>query len=124
MSKPRTPNSEKRPDERKEITEPGHTKRILNPVPPATPIERIISNHPFLKGMSPRQLRVLGDFAMPAHFERDELIFREGDPANRFYLLQSGVVALEAGGSPKGRIRIEILHGGDVLGWSWLFAPY
>jgi CRP-like cAMP-binding protein len=106
------------------IAEPERAARILNPLPPATPVERILSTHPFLKGMTPHQLRLLSDFAMPAHFGRDELIFREGDPANRFYLLQSGVVALESCGNAKGRMRIEILNGGDVLGWSWLFPPY
>jgi CRP-like cAMP-binding protein len=104
--------------------EPERTQGIVSAGPVVTPVERIIATHPFLQGMSPRQLRFLRDFAMPARFVRDELIFREGDPANRFYLLQSGVVALESCGSAEGRVRIEVLNGGDVLGWSWLFPPY
>src|SRR5688500_3306107 len=53
-----------------------------------------------------------------------ERIFREGDPANRFYLIESGTVALEARPEGKDLVRIQTLRGGGVLGWSWLFPPY
>ena len=55
--------------------------------------------------------------------EPGELIFREGDPANSFYLIQQGKVVLEsqAGG---GRIPVQTVETGEVLGWSWLFPPY
>ena len=58
-------------------------------------------------------------------YEKDELIFRDGDPANRFYLIEQGRVSLEA--HPGGRRQAEsvaIIGPGDVLGWSWLFPPY
>src|SRR5262245_516495 len=110
MRKPPLANSGRSPGQTKErnvmIAEPEHATRILSPLPPVTPVERILSTHPFLNGMTPHQLRLLADFAMPAHFGRDELIFREGDPANRFYLLQSGIVSLESCGNAKGRVRI------------------
>ncbi len=87
-------------------------------------VQKIIASHPFLEGMSPHQLRLLGDCAMPAHFTTNELIFREGDPANRFYLLQTGSVALESQILGKPRAVIQTLEAGDILGWSWLFPPY
>src|ERR1051326_1919032 len=87
-------------------------------------VEKIISTHPFLEGMSPHQLRLLCDCAMAAHFTANELIFREGDPANRFYLLQSGSVALESQVQGKSRALIQTIGAGDILGWSWLFPPY
>ncbi|PWU11600.1 MAG: Crp/Fnr family transcriptional regulator [Verrucomicrobia bacterium] len=90
----------------------------------ARTVERIISNHPFLEDMSPHQLRLLSDCAIPEHFGANEIIFREGDPANRFYLLQKGQVALESYVPDKGRVCVETIGAGEVLGWSWLFPPY
>jgi CRP-like cAMP-binding protein len=86
--------------------------------------ENIVKKHPFLEGMSPHQLRLLSDCAMRTHFSRDELIFQEGDPANRFYLIQNGRVALESHVKDLGNVPIQIIGAGDLLGWSWLFPPY
>jgi CRP/FNR family transcriptional regulator, cyclic AMP receptor protein len=84
----------------------------------------IVSAHPFLQGMSEHQLRILGDCAMQAHFNTNEMIFGEGEPADRFYLIQKGTVALEAYVRDKGNRLIQTIGAGDVLGWSWLFPPY
>lgn len=84
----------------------------------------IASPHPFLSGMCEEYLRVLSEFAMQTHFPAGTVIFREGEIANRFYLIQRGKVSLESrsnGGTP---VPIQILGPGEVLGWSWLFPPY
>jgi CRP/FNR family transcriptional regulator, cyclic AMP receptor protein len=91
---------------------------------PTPSIESVISQHPFLAGLSPHHLRLVCDCAMRAHFSADELIFKEGDPANRFYLIQKGRVALECYAKERGNTLIQIIGNGDVLGWSWLFPPY
>jgi CRP-like cAMP-binding protein len=87
-------------------------------------LESVIAELPFLKGLSSKHLQTLADNAMQSQFKAGEMIFREGDPANRFYLIQSGQVALES--SPKDRpaVRIQTIGAGDVLGWSWLFPPH
>jgi CRP-like cAMP-binding protein len=82
-----------------------------------------VAEHPFLRGLSDAHLRALADCAMRLRFEEGAVIFREGDPANRFYLLIRGKVALETEQSEK-RVRVQTIGGGDVLGWSWLFPPY
>ena len=102
----------------KESREPGTEDS------PVYQVETLISRHPFLQGMSPHQLRLLSDCAMRAHFAAGELVFRAGEPANRFYLLQQGRVALEACTKTQGNVLVEIIGAGDVLGWSWLFPPY
>ena len=61
---------------------------------------------------------------MLVHFETGQTIFREGDPANRFYLLLSGAVELRARVTGGGVTLVCTLGAGDVLGWSWLFPPY
>jgi CRP-like cAMP-binding protein len=90
--------------------------------PPA--LETLVSSHPFLQGLTVRQLSILSAHAMHSHFAAGQLIFREGDLANRFYLILAGQVALEAYTKPHGKILIQTIGPGDVLGWSWLFPPF
>ena len=73
--------------------------------------------------MSKDHVRLLADCAMRLHFGAGHVIFREGESANRFYLIEHGKVTLESStlGEP---ITIEEIHDGDLLGWSWLFPPY
>lgn len=81
-------------------------------------------SHPFVRGLSADTLATLASCAMPTRFEPDQLIFREGEIANRFYLLLSGRVQLEAEALDRPAVLVDELGAGDVLGWSWLFPPY
>lgn len=84
-----------------------------------------LSGHPFLEGLSDEQLSVLAANAMAVEFKPGEVIFREGDNANRFYLLQSGEVVLEThDANTQTTAVIDRIGAGSVLGWSWLFPPY
>ena len=87
-------------------------------------VESVIMEHPFLKGLKPEHLRLLADNAMRMHYEPGELIFRQGHPANRFYLIEQGSVSLESPRRDEPPVAIQIIGPGDVLGWSWLFPPY
>lgn len=87
-------------------------------------IEIEACEHPFLKGMPERHQHALLENATTAKYAKGDILFRQGDPANRFYLIEDGGVALEAC-SPKHRtVHIHTLGEGDVLGWSWLFEPF
>jgi CRP/FNR family transcriptional regulator, cyclic AMP receptor protein len=80
---------------------------------------------PLLRGLSDRHIRVLADCACRTHFDQDQIIFRQGETANRFYLIEDGTIQLEA--TPKSgerRIVVGRIEPGGVLGWSWLFPPY
>jgi CRP/FNR family cyclic AMP-dependent transcriptional regulator len=83
-----------------------------------------IAAHRFFAGMKPEHLKRLVEAAMFKQFERDEIVFREGDPANRFYLICHGKIALESMRKEENAPLIQYLEDGDVLGWSWLFPPY
>ena len=91
--------------------------------PDRAKLEAQVAAHPFVCGMSEHHVRLLADCAMRSHFRAGTVIFREGESANRFYLIEHGKVALESStlGEP---IMIEEIHDGDLLGWSWLFPPY
>ena len=91
--------------------------------PERADLEARVAAHPFLIGMSDHHVRLLADCALASHFGAGRVIFREGEMANRFYLIEHGKVALESStlGEP---VRIEEIQDGDLLGWSWLFPPY
>jgi CRP-like cAMP-binding protein len=83
-----------------------------------------VALHPFLAGMNPRPLALLTDCAIPVEFKKGQTILREGDMANRFYLIESGKVVLESGEGFGDPVIIETIGAGDLLGWSWMFPPY
>jgi len=83
-----------------------------------------VALHPFLAGMNRAHLALLTDCAMVVHFNPGEVIFREGELANRFYLIESGSVILESSGRSADPVVIDKVGAGDLLGWSWMFPPY
>src|SRR5437867_8846907 len=88
------------------------------------PLGARVTLHPFLAGMNRAQLALLTDCAMATHFKKGETILREGEFANRFYLIESGKVMLESRDDFDEATVIETIGPGDLLGWSWMFPPY
>jgi CRP-like cAMP-binding protein len=86
----------------------------------------LLAAQPFLKGLPKHQLEVLANNAMEVEFTAGKMVFNEGLPANRFYILLEGEVALEAAAKTKGAPPdlIQTIKAGEVMGWSWLFPPY
>lgn len=88
------------------------------------PLATRVALHPFLAGMRQTHLALLTDCAMASRFKKGQTILREGEFANRFYLIESGRVVLESGAALGEPIMIESIGAGDLLGWSWMFPPY
>ncbi len=80
--------------------------------------------HPFFQALSAAHRDVLTGCARQTRFSRDSIILRQGDAADRFFLIEEGCVALQADRKGQGAIRIQTLGAGDALGWSWLFPPH
>ena len=83
-----------------------------------------IAEHRLFKDLSPHYLELLSEVAMFKEFAAGEILFREGDPANRFYLILDGEVALESAWRDRASVPLQTIGRDDVLGWSWLFPPY
>jgi CRP-like cAMP-binding protein len=86
-------------------------------------IEEYLPQHPFFAGLDEPAIALLSGCAVNAHFGQGEMLFREGEPADRFYVLRYGRVAIEVH-APTGGIVIDTADEGDVVGWSWLVPPY
>src|SRR5688572_2370429 len=87
-------------------------------------LNETIVKHPFFYGMKPEHLPCLTEGAKTVEFKAGDVLFREGEPANQFYLIESGKIALEAHQPANGTMLVQTLGAGDVLGWSWLFPPF
>ena len=80
--------------------------------------------HPFLYEATPEFLNHLEEFSREVSFSKGDIIFKEGDYADRFYLILSGKIALETSTNGKPKATIQVLGAGEALGWSWLFPPF
>ena len=87
-------------------------------------LKETIAEHPIFHGMRREHLALLAERAKAGTFNSGETLFREGEPANEFYLIESGKIALETQAAADGTATVQTLGPGDVLGWSWLFAPF
>jgi CRP-like cAMP-binding protein len=86
-------------------------------------LEPIIREHPFFKGLDARYIAIIVGCAKNERFEVGEVIAREGDPADRFYLIREGLVAVELMIPNRGFTTLQTIGDGDILGWSWLLPP-
>jgi CRP-like cAMP-binding protein len=84
----------------------------------------LIAQQSFFKGLNPQQLQLLAASALEMKFETGAIIFEEGSPANRFFLILTGRVQLSSEMEDRNVIPVQTLGPGDDLGWSWLFPPY
>jgi CRP-like cAMP-binding protein len=87
-------------------------------------LEDQLRSHPFLVGLTSEQLVVLSGCASKRTYLEAEYVTREGQPAAELFLIQQGQVTVETRVGERGRLRLETLNSGDVLGWSWLMEPY
>ncbi len=87
-------------------------------------IEDLLGSHPFFTGLSHETLQLITGCAVNTHFPQGNYIFREGEAADRFYVIRHGRVALEIHSPEKGPLVIDTMDEGEVLGWSWLIQPY
>jgi len=83
-----------------------------------------LAAHPFLHGMSRDQLATLAEAASDVTFPARHRLFEDGGSATRFWLIQSGRISLDVNVPGEGLVVIETIGMGELLGWSWRFAPF
>jgi CRP-like cAMP-binding protein len=87
-------------------------------------IEPLLAKHPFFKGLTQEHLALIVGCASNVIFETNQFLFREGEDADIFYVIRGGRVQVETFSPEHGPITIQTASDGEVLGWSWLVAPY
>ncbi len=87
-------------------------------------LDELIAHSPVFAGLEQEHLQLIAGCAVNERFDAGAELFREGAPADRFFLIREGAVALQVDAPGRGALVIETLHAGEVVGWSWLFEPY
>jgi CRP-like cAMP-binding protein len=87
-------------------------------------LEDLLAETPFFKDLDPAYRSMLAGCGVNVVFRAGEFLFRENEPAERFYLIRAGKVALEIAVPGRGPMIIQTVQEGEVLGWSWLVPPY
>ena len=85
--------------------------------------KEILASHPFTSGLEPKQLDLLLSCSRDRIYGTGGFLCREGEPADSFFLIWEGRASLEAHVVRHGGLRIETVHPGEVLGWSWMVPP-
>lgn len=84
----------------------------------------LLSEHRFFHGLDKDTIHLLRSCAQNAHLREDEYLFRTGEPADTFYVVRQGLVALELSAPARKTLVLETVGEDGVLGWSWLVPPY
>src|SRR3989338_421271 len=87
-------------------------------------IQMTLSEHPFFKGFSSSHIEFIAGCASNVNFKAGDVIFREGQKADKFYIVRHGKIVIEIFTAPRGTIKIQTIENGEALGWSWLIPPH
>jgi CRP-like cAMP-binding protein len=89
----------------------------------STSIRDLLAQQAVLRGLEPEDIDLMAGCGHNAVFEAGAYLAREQEPADQFFVVREGKVALELH-APTGPLLIETIGAGDLVGWSWLFPPY
>lgn len=87
-------------------------------------LARSLAEHPFLSELRPDHVEFLAGCTRNLRLAEGGFLFREGDEADRLFLLREGKVSLEIHHPTRGTLVLETLHHGEPIGWSTIFPPY
>jgi CRP-like cAMP-binding protein len=87
-------------------------------------LEQLLAGAPALASLDPAHVATMAGCARTRVFEAGESLLEEGAPADEFFLLRRGSVAVQTEMPGRGPVTLETLREGELLGWSWLVAPF
>jgi signal-transduction protein with cAMP-binding, CBS, and nucleotidyltransferase domain len=80
-------------------------------------LDAVIAESPIFAGLTQAQLEFIVGCAQNVHFEAGEKIAKAGDPADVFYLIRMGEVALDLDVPNRKSLRIDTVEAGQPLGF-------
>lgn len=87
-------------------------------------LERLLTENPMFNDLDKETLQTILGCVSNVRFDAGQFLFKEGEDAQRFYVIREGTVAIEVFHLERGAIPLQHLEAGEIVGWSWLVAPY
>lgn len=84
----------------------------------------VIHQQPFFKTFTETQLALLTGCAKNQRFKAETMLAKSGTPADHFFVIRSGSIAIEIPVPGRNRLVIQTLGKDAIFGWSWIFPPY
>ena len=108
-----------------DITEEARAIRAERRSRRCRPLSELIAAAPVFAGLEPGHLELIAGCGRNARFAAGSYLLREGEPADEFYLIRArhGRARSRRAGRGADRDRRRSATG-DIVGCSWLFAPY
>lgn len=79
---------------------------------------------PLLADLDDESFAFLEGISEEAQYPPDRVIFRVNTPADRFFMVTEGTVALRMAGPARPAVTIQTVRPGGVLGLSWQMPPH
>jgi CRP/FNR family transcriptional regulator, cyclic AMP receptor protein len=80
--------------------------------------------HRSFGNLSDEALELLATTAAAGHYEQGDVLFEADGEADEFFVVRSGIVALEMPARGAHPLVLETLGPGELVGVSWAFPPY
>jgi CRP/FNR family transcriptional regulator, cyclic AMP receptor protein len=89
-----------------------------------TSLEELLAEDEFFGTLGDADLGTVAGCGRLERFSAGDHLFLAGEPADRFYLIRQGRVALDLHAAERGVVTIDTVEPGEIAGISWLFPPY
>jgi len=83
-----------------------------------------LSAHEFFSEFSDDVLKFLCECSSTREIKKGQILFRQGEHADRFYVVRKGRISLQMPAIMGPTLEIQSVDEGQILGWSWLISPY
>ncbi len=87
-------------------------------------IGELLAEVPAMAELDADHLEFIAGCGRIRSFAEGERLFTTGEPADTFYVLRHGRVALELFVPGRGEVTVTTIGAGELAGWSWLIPPY
>ncbi len=87
-------------------------------------IEDYLPTHAFFSELDDNFMKFLSDSATELKIKKGDVLFRQGERADKFYLLRNGQMSVQVPALMGPTLEIQTLGEDQMLGWSWLIPPY
>ena len=83
-----------------------------------------LDNLPLLADLSPTQRAAVAGISTVETYEPGRRLFDEGGVADRCWVVLRGCVMIDSATPSSGRVALQSLGHGELIGWSWVVPPH